>query len=265
MINYYSVLEVERDAASDAIKSSYRRLAMKFHPDRNGHRAKWAEAKFRTIVKAYDTLIDTLVRESYDRKLNTELEVEEDPFRARLKSRPDDPASQARLILHFLLNEQGRAAVETFERMHEHFGEFDLGLYLDNRDFLDAEFLLGEEYERRGEWTKALRFYENVYHEENGCPMRYFLEEVKDRIRDIYCKRLARRSAPREAIEIYNQVLGMSFPKKTEAYLHKKIAESYYKMNEMRNARDHLYKAFRLEPKLKGAQKICEKLAVQVS
>ena len=94
--------------------------------------------------------------------------------------------------------------------------------------------------------------------------MRYFLEEVKDRIRDIYCKRLARRSPPMDAIKIYNKVLGMRFPKKTEAYLHKKIAESYYKMTDLRQAREHLHKAFTLEPKLKGAQKICEKLAMEV-
>jgi curved DNA-binding protein CbpA len=265
MINYYNVLEVDRNAKAEDIKRSYRRLAMKYHPDRNGHRTKWAEAKFRTIVKAYDTLIDQMERASYDKRLEAELEAEEDPFRARLKSKPDDPHSQARLVLHFLLNENGRAAVETYERMKEGVGEFDLARYLDNRDYLDAEFLLGEEYERRGEWSTALGFYENVYREEQNCPMRYFLEEVKDRIRDIYCKRLARRSPPAEAIKIYNKVLSMGFPKKTEAYLHKKIAESYFKMAEIRSAKEHLGKAFRLEPKLKGAQKICEKLDMRLT
>jgi Tfp pilus assembly protein PilF len=54
----------------------------------------------------------------------------------------------------------------------------------------------------------------------------------------------------------------MGVSKKTEAYLHKKIAESYFKAQQERKARGHLKKAFDLEPKLKGAQKICEKLAV---
>ena len=57
----------------------------------------------------------------------------------------------------------------------------------------------------------------------------------------------------------------MGFPKKTEAYLHKKIAESFYKMGNMPQAKQHLNRAFNLEPKLKGAQKICEKLAMKVS
>jgi hypothetical protein len=56
--------------------------------------------------------------------------------------------------------------------------------------------------------------------------------------------------------------MSMGVSKKTEAYLHKKIAESYFKGNIEKKARNHLKKAFELEPKLKGAQKICEKLEV---
>ena len=131
------------------------------------------------------------------------------------------------------------------------------------KDYLDCEFLLGEEYERQGNWKAALHFYENVYNEERNSPMRYFFEEVKDRIRDIYCKKVARRCKPIESVKVYEKVMGMGVSKKTEAYLHKKIAESYYKANLERKAGYHLSKAFELEPKLKGAQKICEKLALQ--
>ena len=53
----------------------------------------------------------------------------------------------------------------------------------------------------------------------------------------------------------------MGVSKKTEAYLHKKIAESYFKASQEKKARFHLKRAFDLEPKLKGAQKICEKLS----
>ena len=65
-IDYYELLEVEKTADDKIIKSSYRRLAMQFHPDRNpGDHA--AEAKFKAISEAYDCLKDPQKRAAYDR------------------------------------------------------------------------------------------------------------------------------------------------------------------------------------------------------
>ena len=65
-IDYYELLEVERTADDGTIKSSYRRLAMRFHPDKNpGDTA--AEAKFKAISSAYSCLSDPQKRAAYDR------------------------------------------------------------------------------------------------------------------------------------------------------------------------------------------------------
>ena len=66
MADFYSVLGVERTAADDDIKKSYRKLAMAYHPDRNGG-AKEAEEKFKAITEAYDVLRDPQKRAAYDR------------------------------------------------------------------------------------------------------------------------------------------------------------------------------------------------------
>jgi molecular chaperone DnaJ len=64
--DYYEVLEVARDATEDDLKKAYRRLAMKYHPDRNqGDSA--AEAKFKEVNEAYDILKDGEKRAAYDR------------------------------------------------------------------------------------------------------------------------------------------------------------------------------------------------------
>jgi curved DNA-binding protein CbpA len=265
MVNYYQVLEVSPEATADEIKRSFRRLVKKYHPDHNAERAKWAEAKMRILLKAYDTLMNEMERAEYDRKLKPYLKVSRDPYRDNLAKRVDDPAAQARLVLYNLLNEQPKDAVEIYERLRSRVRDFEFWQYLDHKDYLDCEFLLGEEYERQGNWKNALRFYENVYQEERNSPLRYFLEDVKDRIRDIYCKKVARRCKPLEAVRVYEKVLAMGVSKKTEAYLHKKIAESYYKADLSKKASVHLRRAFELEPKLKGAQKICEKLAIAQS
>ncbi|OYQ30115.1 molecular chaperone DnaJ [Sandarakinorhabdus cyanobacteriorum] len=65
-IDYYELLEVERGADEAALKSAYRRLAMKFHPDRNPGDAA-AEQKFKAINEAYDVLKDPQKRAAYDR------------------------------------------------------------------------------------------------------------------------------------------------------------------------------------------------------
>jgi molecular chaperone DnaJ len=65
-IDYYELLEVERTADDKTIKTSYRRLAMLHHPDRNPGN-KDAEAKFKAISQAYDCLKDPQKRAAYDR------------------------------------------------------------------------------------------------------------------------------------------------------------------------------------------------------
>jgi len=66
MADFYATLGVARDAADDDIKKAYRKLAMQWHPDRNGG-SKDAEEKFKTITEAYDVLRDPQKRAAYDR------------------------------------------------------------------------------------------------------------------------------------------------------------------------------------------------------
>ncbi|MBA3897609.1 MAG: molecular chaperone DnaJ [Sphingomonadaceae bacterium] len=64
--DYYELLEVERTADDGVIKSSYRKLAMKFHPDKNPG-CHDSEARFKAISEAYDCLRDPQKRAAYDR------------------------------------------------------------------------------------------------------------------------------------------------------------------------------------------------------
>ena len=63
--DYYEILGVERGADGKDIKKAYRRLAMKYHPDRNPDDAS-AEEKFKEATEAYDVLSDDQKRAAYD-------------------------------------------------------------------------------------------------------------------------------------------------------------------------------------------------------
>ena len=65
-VDYYELLECSRDADAGTIKSSYRKLAMKYHPDRNGG-CQESEAKFKAVSEAYEVLKDPQKRAAYDR------------------------------------------------------------------------------------------------------------------------------------------------------------------------------------------------------
>jgi molecular chaperone DnaJ len=64
--DYYEVLGVNRDADEEAMKKAYRRLAMKYHPDRNPDNPK-AEEQFKEAKEAYEVLCDANKRAAYDR------------------------------------------------------------------------------------------------------------------------------------------------------------------------------------------------------
>ena len=66
MADYYSVLGVAKTAADDDIKKAYRKLAMQYHPHRNGG-SRDAEERFKEITEAYDVLRDPNKRAAYDR------------------------------------------------------------------------------------------------------------------------------------------------------------------------------------------------------
>jgi molecular chaperone DnaJ len=66
MADYYEVLSISRTATDEEIKTAYRKLAMRWHPDRNNG-TKEAEEKFKELSEAYDVLRDPQKRAAYDR------------------------------------------------------------------------------------------------------------------------------------------------------------------------------------------------------
>jgi len=64
--DFYKLLELDKNASDAEIKKSYKRMAMKYHPDRNKDNPEQAEVKFKQIKEAYEVLSDPKKRSAYD-------------------------------------------------------------------------------------------------------------------------------------------------------------------------------------------------------
>ena len=79
--DYYKTLGLARSATNDDVKKAYRKMALKFHPDKN--KSAGAEERFKEIAEAYEVLSDKKKREIYDQYGEEGLKGEPDVVRKR--------------------------------------------------------------------------------------------------------------------------------------------------------------------------------------
>ena len=264
MINYYQVLHVQEGSARDEIRNSFRKLVKKYHPDKNKTNGISSEDKIKLLIKAYKTLTDSEKRVHYDNLLqnekirdfyyNDKVEAEREKYKYDLKS-------QSKIVLNDLLNKNGHRAVKNYERLKEENKDFKLLNFLDIKDYLDCKFLLAEEYEEQGNDELAFELYEYVYQNEDGNPARkLLLEEIKERIIRLSCKKLVKRVKPSIAITYLTRVLDLKVNNNEKAFIYKKIADIYITSGEWDNALASFNLAMSLYPNIKGTQTLKNKL-----
>lgn len=66
MVDYYQILDIQRNASDGEIKKAYRKLALKWHPDKNPNNLDEANKRFRELSEAYEVLSDEKKRHIYD-------------------------------------------------------------------------------------------------------------------------------------------------------------------------------------------------------
>lgn len=259
--DYYEVLQIRRGASRSEVQMAFRRLAKLYHPDKNPHRVRWAEAKMHELLNAYRVLNDEDRRAAYDRQ-HASINRSTMSFVERMKSRPDDPRAQARLVLYYLLHGDFDQAIQLHEQLLFRRATFSLADHLDEYDYLDALFLLGEAYEAREQWHTAARFYWEAYEREKSGPRkRYFFEDLKDRLRVLFSQRLVRGLGPEGLLRNYRRALALGISDRDAALLYKKIAVVEIELGRREAAVAALDQAKRLCPRMKTIDLLRKRIA----
>jgi len=264
-VNYYSVLQLERQAGVCEIKRAFRRLLKRYHPDRTRSNAAWAEQRTREIVEAYHVLSDQRRRKFHDQQLRTS-DLSASPGTAdALDAVPlNGTVARCRQLFQYLLRGNTTAALGLYEDLRGDNGTFDLYPHLSLKDHLDCKFLLGEAYEQQGRLDDALALYEEVYREElEGPRLRYFFDEVQERIVTIYCQHLAKATEPQDAVRHYQHALQLGLPTRDSAEIRKRLAETLLKIGDRVSAQRELREAIKLHPGIKGVQRLAARLGIQ--
>lgn len=281
--DYYQILEIGRDATAPEIKRAFRRLAKRYHPDKNPEQIAFAEQMFRKVCRAYDTLRDKKQKSNYDQTLQT-IERQRKAREAYLEklSKLNQNYAKLELLLEALLHQKYETGTSLYEQLCHNNKKIGKAWRID--DFLsyeesrDCEFLIAEAYqnlgfsngdasstfERHRKIKQAMLMYESLLSAESKRPcFRHFTREVKERLKFIYLYHFSVNGYNQTSHIPLTKIRALKLPKRETAWMYKKIAEFYVEIDRLPEARTVLKMAFKLQPRLTGAKKICRTLNME--
>ena len=278
--NYYQILEIKRDATAREIKRAFRKLAKRYHPDKNPERTAFAEQMFREICNAYNTLHNEKQKSDYDRTLQTieHQRKSQEAYLDRL-NRLNQSYAKLELLLHALLHHNYETGVSMYEQLQHHSQEagreWRIDDFLSYEESRDCEFLIAEAYQKLGfsngdetsvlerhrKIEQAMRIYESLLSAEARRPcFKHFIREVKERLKFIYLYHFSVEGYDQTCQIPLTKIRALKLSKRETAWMYKKIAEFYVEIKRFPEARTVLKMAFELQPRLTGAKKICKTL-----
>ena len=281
--DYYQILEIGRDATASEIKRAFRRLAKRYHPDKNPEQIAFAGHKFREVCRAYNTLRDKKQKSDYDQTLQR-LECQRKAREAYLEklSKLNQNYAKLELLLEALLDQNYETGISLYEQLchnTEKIGKkWRIDDFLNYEESRDCEFLIAEAYqylgfsngdasstlERHRKIKQAMLMYESLLSAEAKRPcFRHFIREVKERLKFIYLYHFSVEGYDQTSHIPLTKVRALKLPKRETAWMYKKIAEFYVEIDQLSEARTVLKMAFELQPRLTGAKKICRTLNME--
>ncbi len=256
---YYDILGLDSSCSDADIKQAFRRKAKTIHPDVLGGSDESLEL-MQQLIQAYEVLSDAQLREEYDRRhfiVPGEFRFD---YREFLRGRPEDLASQAKLIFFDLLHDVTDEAIKTHEHYFLRRGQ-RIGDFLPREDYMDCSFLLAEEYQRRGALLLAYQLLMDlVVEEQRESYFRHFFVEVVDTLKQLVCIEMPRRFSNRQALICIDEMVSQGFSNRDTAYFLKKAAEIHLDDGNDGLALTYVRRSLALDPRVPGGQRLSERL-----
>lgn len=244
-MNPYRVLGIKEGGGRKEVRNAFRKLAVRYHPDKNPDRRKWSEEKFRQVYAAYETLLARLEREERrggEERLTVYGDKPEEPYFLKC----NDPKSRCLSILHFLLNEEKEKALQLFQGMLKEHGIEFLCTFLSRRDFLDTQYLVAEALEEKGNLHLAARLYRDIVDMESSRTFPWhYLSVVVEKLKDLYLRKLPRSSSPEQALMWYQESEALGLNNREKGKVAQGRAEAFLSLGKVRKAVKHFRQAER--------------------
>jgi hypothetical protein len=264
-LNPYKILGLKEGATQREVKTAFRRLAVRYHPDKNPDRRAWSEEKFRQIYAAYETLLAQLERKH--RRPPVEEQFATEPERAEKSEEPyflrrSDPKSRSLTVLHLLLNGEKEDALRLFQEMIREHGIGFLALFLPRRDFLDCQFLVAEALEEKGNLHLAAALLRELVEKESDrrYPWHY-VPVVVEKLKDLYLRKLPRSSSPEQALKWYEESESLGLSDREKGRVAQGKAEAFLTLGKIGKAVRHFKEAERFG----NASRSLDRLRVSLS
>lgn len=268
---YFKIIELPPTSDIGQIKTAYKKLAAKYHPDKNLENKHWAEEKFKLVSEAYRLILKHL-----NSQLTTEFDGLESFYRPEKQKAYEsqipnywdtirnsrDPVDQIKLILHELEAENGQLGLRLFDQLSLEMTGIDPLSLLERSNYFDACYMLAEALEKDRRYIKAASYYSIYYqHIRIQLHQRSFAQELKEKIVKIYKSKICKTSSKSEDIKYFLIMLEqISFTNKERAKLLQHLGKMYLDNNSQSEALSVLKKANQLDSTLKGVAKLMNQI-----
>jgi curved DNA-binding protein CbpA len=225
MNNHYDLLGINQDASAAEIKKAFREKAKQLHPDVAG---SGQSEMMRKLIGAYEILSNKERRSEYDRIYSRFVKRGGFDYRTWLNEQ-DNPSSQAKLILYELLHLEEDAAIKIWRKNGAL--DFNLGKHMEREDWLDCQYILAEELDKRGDSFEAFKLLADILAEERRRPyFKLFTVEIESYIKNLVKSRLKPQVDEETWIDCMQTMIGLGFSARDESRYKKSMSDTLEKM-----------------------------------
>jgi curved DNA-binding protein CbpA len=229
--NHYKLLGVKPGASVSEIKKAFRKKAKQFHPDIVGSSIGQSDS-MQKLLKAYEALLNLEYRFEYSKARAAYASKSPFDYRTWLKEQ-GDPRSLAKLIFYDLMRLEEERAIELWR---ENGGlDFPLEEHMERADWMDCQYILAEELDKKGSSFEAFKLITALIAEERRRPyFNLFTPEIYRYLKTMVNKRLIHQIDPETWINCMEALIGIGFSTHDEFTFKESMAKT---LKEIRSSK----------------------------